>query len=298
MIEPDQVRMLMRSCRGHELGAGCLSRSLAVMNAADPSLTMIHDEVYSRNATAVAFHAVARAMAFGSDNVSSFEECVNQLGAERVRKAALAAGLLAAVPERKSFLLFDYDKFQKRCIFTAFLLETIAQRTDGEMAGDAFVTGLLMDGCYLLFLEFFEADFELSLQTRQNNPDMLATEAEEMYVGFNHCQVATVLAEDAKLCQAAIEGLRYHHAPSDCEEKYRQSADICHLVSVMADTLSLRLAPSLQVQKFDSQTIPRLKLGTEFNEHIKSAVDYSMEIANLAVAEATRAIATVRRFAA
>ena len=81
-------------------------------------------------------------------------------------------------------------------------------------------------------------------------------------------------------------------------EKYQEAADICHLVSVIADKLSYRIAPGLRHQRFDPRTIERLALGSEFDEHIKSAIEYSMGVADIAVSQAITAIANVRRFAA
>ena len=295
-MKADQIPLLMRWCRGRDHGAGRFVKSMQSMMVEDDSLTMVCDEIYARPTTAVAFHAVCRSMAFGDENLTTFEQCVNDLGAARVRRAALAGGFLAAMPERKNYLYFNYAKFQRRCLFIACALESLAQRMDCEIVDDAFVAGLIMDGSYLLLLEFFEQDFELSLFTRMNNPDMPAITAEDLHIGFNHCDVAVIFGQDVHLRQPTLDGLRYHHDPSDYSGKHQLCVDLCHLVSVTADMIGLEVADRLPVQKLDMGAVSRLAFDEPYKGHIREAVEYAVGISRAAVEDTERRIAYVRRY--
>lgn len=295
---PDRIRMLLRWCRGRELGIGKFSRTLTALSVQDNNLGAVRDEVYSRNSTAVAFHAVARAMAYGSDNVADFEQVLDQLGPARVRKAALAGGLIASVPEGSPNQVFDYACFQKRCLFVAFVLEALSQRMDLEIAPEAFIVGLLMDGSYLLMLEHFESDFELSLYSRITNPSLDATQAEEMYMGISSAQIASVIAEDTRLSKCAIETLSSYRDPGLYEGRFTKCVDVCHLTAVIADYAGFINAPGLPYTSLNLLSLKRLELRREYWNHISNAVEYAREVSSASVSKAVEAVLNVRRFAA
>lgn len=290
--------MLLRWCRGRELGIGRFTRSLNALKVADSNLSGVQEEVYSRNSSAVAFHAVARAMAFGSDNMVEFEQVLDQLGPARVRKAALAAGLIAAVPESNTTQVFDYSFFQRRCLFVAYVLESLAQRLDEELAPDAFVVGLLMDGSYLLMLEHFESDFELSLFSRINNPGLSASQAEEMYMGITNPQVSMVIAEDSKLRPCSIEALLNYRSPSEYGGRFERSVDVCHLAAVIADYSGYCIASGLAPANLDFVSFKRLELKKEIVGHITETVSFAKEVSTQSVNLAMEAVRNVRRFSA
>ena len=295
-MERDGVEIMLRRCRGRDRGIGRVVRDVNKF-LKGACLGDLHDDIYKDPVSAVAFQSVASAMSFGSE-ISGFGAAVDQLGEARVRKAALAAGIIAAIPEQDYSLLFDTTMLRKRCLILAFLQEALAQRCRFEFMEVAFVTGLLMDIGYLLLYETCDTDLQLSLYSRIQNPNVDVVEIERFYMGLDHCHVAATVAQVAKLEPAVVEGIRFHHTPAACDVRYQESADLCHFVSWLADNLRYRIADGLKKQFLESESLSRLSWGNQFKEHITDAVKHATSIADAAIDNALPKIECVRKFAA
>lgn len=178
--------------------------------------------------------AVANSPLFGLQRkVSSLEFAILLLGGEEIGSIVTAISLSDAIRFNQA-ANFRYMDYWKHSMLVASSARDIARRLGmGEIAGDAFLAGMLHDLGIQLLIKYFPSEYsKILVLTENGDADFL--KAEESVLGVTHQEVGKFLARRWDLPEGLCDALEFHHRP----EESKQNAllvSIIHLADCMTE---------------------------------------------------------------
>ncbi len=142
--------------------------------------------------------------------VTSIERAVPLLGTTVVTTLALSFSLVDAAMTSGS-LAQHYTAYWKHSIVQAVAAEVLAERVAKGLAGDCFLTGLLLDLGRLAMLKTVPNDYLPVLEEWEEQGGSLK-EREAARLGIDHVRVGAQLMREWKLPQQLIAAVTLHHA--------------------------------------------------------------------------------------
>jgi two-component system, cell cycle response regulator len=142
--------------------------------------------------------------------VASIERAVPLLGTTVVTTLALSFSLVDAAMTSGS-LAQHYTAYWKHSIVQAVAAEVLAERVAKGLAGDCFLTGLLLDLGRLAMLKTVPNDYLPVLEEWQEQGGSLK-EREAARLGIDHVRVGAQLMREWKLPHQLIAAVTMHHA--------------------------------------------------------------------------------------
>ncbi|MCF6269430.1 MAG: HDOD domain-containing protein [Melioribacteraceae bacterium] len=176
--------------------------------------------------------AVANSPLYGLPrNVSSLEFGIMLLGIGEISNIVTALSL-ASVVKGDNVENFDYMEFWTHSMLVGTASKDIAKRLGfHEIAGDAFVAGMLHDIGIQLTARYFPEQFERIIEIVKNK-SVSYYKAEMAILGVTHEDIGHFLITKWNLPNNLAEVLKYHHKPSDLD-KENVTLNIVHLADLM-----------------------------------------------------------------
>jgi putative nucleotidyltransferase with HDIG domain len=159
------------------------------------------------------------------------------LGFNTVREMGLSLSVFEVLKNSEDGELFDLSRFWEHSIGCGVAARTVAHKYRPELAGEAFVAGLLHDIGKVIFNQYFKDDF-LEIMRLVHNGAMSLDEAEREIMGTTHAEVGGWLAEKWNLPKLIVDSITYHHTPFDARSSVQFVSLICianylvHLCSI------------------------------------------------------------------
>jgi len=176
--------------------------------------------------------AVANSPLYGLPrNVSSLEFGIMLLGMGEISNIVTALSL-ASVVRGDNVENFDYMDFWTHSMLVGTASKDIAKRLGfPEIAGDAFVAGMLHDIGIQLIARYFPEQFEkIVFMVNENNVSYY--KAEMAILGLTHEDIGHFLITKWNLPNNLADVLKYHHKPSALD-KENTTLNIVHLADLM-----------------------------------------------------------------
>ncbi len=176
--------------------------------------------------------AVANSPLYGLPrNVSSLEFGIMLLGMGEISNIVTALSLASVVKggETKDF---DYMDFWTHSMLVGTAAKDIAKRLGfTEIAGDAFVAGMLHDIGIQLIARYFPMQYE-KIVTMVNENNISHYKAEMAILGITHEDIGQFLITKWNLPNNLADVLKYHHYPAKID-KENITLNVVHLADIM-----------------------------------------------------------------
>jgi putative nucleotidyltransferase with HDIG domain len=142
--------------------------------------------------------------------VTGIRQAIRMLGYGQVRDISLEASMVHVFSAARTVGGFDLQRFWDHCSSVGAVARLLAQKIFPDMAGEAFMAGLLHDIGKVVLLQYLEEDFAQALALGRSRGIELA-EAEREVLGVDHGQIGAWLAEHWRLPRSLQEAMQYHH---------------------------------------------------------------------------------------
>jgi len=162
---------------------------------------------------------------YGAANrISSVAMAVTRIGFNEIGHLVIATTVIKEL-SRQSPRRLDYRQFWRHALTAAHMAE-IAAQANGVRNGTVdrhalYLSGLLHDIGILIYDQFFHEEFQNILDYAAER-ELSYLEAESAVAPRdNHASLGAALLEMWKLTPAAINGVRFHHAPDKAPDKQK-----------------------------------------------------------------------------
>ncbi len=215
-----------------------------------------------------------------SKEVSTLEEAIPVLGFFAVRS------MVVATSAHSMYLAEDPDghrgKLWRHSLSSAVTARQIAKHVRYSNAEETFIASLLHDIGKLVLLQKLPDIYKEIVEAVERN-EMTFTQAEIDKLGFDHCEVASVLLEHWSFPPSLIEAICDHHLPPAPTEEI--PLPMSHFVS-LGNELSKKMnvgfesetvenissLPSAQVLKLDSDSLDEILTISKEHYHIEIGI--------------------------
>ncbi len=146
--------------------------------------------------------------------VSTMSFAVFVLGLKEIKKVVFAIAFMESFKMERD-KNFNPDAFWLHSFVVANLSRRIAMDLDITNSGEAFVVGFLHDFAISVLHRDFKPEFDKICNLVEEN--VTHNEAEKKILGLTHTEVAERVLEMWELPKMVINGVKFHHTPSDAE---------------------------------------------------------------------------------
>lgn len=153
--------------------------------------------------------------------IESVKQAVIIVGLEAIKNLVLSASVLDMFKGKDMDQDFQ-EKFWRHSLAVGFCGRLLARRCKDRGMIDpdsAFSGGLLHDIGKVILCCFLPSEFESVQQVRMTDQVTPTYQIETQVLGYNHCDVGSVLAEQWKLPHRMSTAISYHHTPLDTPDQ-------------------------------------------------------------------------------
>lgn len=146
--------------------------------------------------------------------INSVQRAVVHIGMNTVKNMALTVAAMGVLnPQNKAG--FDIQEFQLHSLTTAALCKQLAETLNVSKPeqSDYFVAGLLHDFGKVVLAEYKPEGFKQALQ-KSTEMNMPLHQCELEFIGLDHSQIGSMLAQKWAFDQKLIDTINHHHTPN------------------------------------------------------------------------------------
>ncbi len=202
-------------------------------------------------------------------SIKSVKEAITRLGTNRIFQMVLCMSVAPLVRKPIKGYGLDSSDLWEHSIAVAICAETIGQELGLEEVEDGFTAGLLHDIGKIVLGTFVEVDDD-PIKEIMELDHLSFNEAEMMVLGIDHAEVAAVMLSSWSLPEEVVEAARWHHAPSRCDTRYQQLADVIHVADILCLDMGWGLGVDGLCYKADHAAATRLGIEAPVAELIIS----------------------------
>jgi len=217
-LDSDLPRILKAAAALGILGGAGQSapRVLAALCNPDASTAVVSRLIAQEPGLAARVLKVSNSAFYGrSRNVSSIERALSVLGLDAVRGIAAAACLDRTVMRAPESALIQRDAFVTHSLAVGTAAEALARICCRELAGDAFMAGLLHNLGVPIQALVDAAGVKALIAALAVKPDQDVRELERQQGLIGHEACATAVFESWQLPAALVDAAAHHHHPHE-----------------------------------------------------------------------------------
>lgn len=152
---------------------------------------------------------VASSIGFAARHIDSIHQALMLIGAQQIRRIALAIATIGALSEFKAQV--DWKRFWLHNVLVARLSDKVAS-TFRKTNGMEYLAGLMHDVGKLFIEHYFPKEFEQILAGAVEKQCNHATMEREI-LGLDHTQIGAALCERMQVHGHILRAVWYHHDP-------------------------------------------------------------------------------------
>lgn len=202
--------------------------------------------------------------------VISVEQAMVVLGFTMVRELVMSLCILSIFEQNNQNIY--RQTFWIHSLYTAVTMKVLADNFDSVNANLLYTCGLLHDIGKIYLLDILGKEYEMILQTSNENDSRLLEE-EQKVLGITHCEVGALLLEQWKLPENFIKIVRYHHHPEDFKSGNKLDfwIRLVYFGNLVAKALERGLSKYTDLKQLDSEFKDYLSISEKgFNRVLES----------------------------
>ncbi len=177
---------------------------------------------------------IANSPAYGfSGRIATVHEAVKTIGTSLIRDLVFATEMIT------SFSKLDIDivtlkDYWRKCVYQAVAAKIIGEHVRATDAQRLFVCGLLLDLGELIIMNQLPEESKTIKNAYNINPELIQIHlAEKKFLGFDHTEVGSLLAENWHFPDCIVSCIRNHHH-IERETKYTKEVAIANIADYLA----------------------------------------------------------------
>lgn len=191
---------------------------LDLVSDENASIDSIADVIAMDPAISAQVLRLANSAAFaGSQRIGAVDQAILRIGLGIIKDVVLS---LSVINIFKASQYFSYQDFWKHALAVAFAAQSVEKLSSRRMipTEELYMCGLVHD-LGILILDQFMGDHYLNVLEEAKQYQRPLHEVERDILGIDHAAVGAILVERWQLPQVIIDAVRYHHDPTQADQK-------------------------------------------------------------------------------
>ena len=199
----------------------------------------------------------------------SITNAVQMVGIRGIKNLLFSLGSMENLGS-KSLNTKDIRAHSNKVAFYAYNLARNFYPKEREVIEDSFVCGLLHDIGKLLF-ENINPEIVSKLKKISEAQNISSQTLEKLYAGKNHAEIGASVAEKWNFPEVIVNSIRFHHNPSQVEDKYKNITNVVYLANMIAQ-YEIGI---IEYYQFDKDVLDELNILSE--EHLSQISNQLVE---------------------
>ena len=174
--------------------------------------------------------------------ITNLQQAISYLGFSQIRNLAITASVSDSFKRDEAIGFYRRSSLWRHLVAVGICSRLIAARQKLPNFEDAYLAGLLHDFGIILEDQHASTAFKTMIQSLDMGKPLI--EAEQAYLGFDHTQLGSRVADAWKFPPAARAAIRFHHMSGNCRD---DEAPIVRCVEVANFICSVKGIPSIGV---------------------------------------------------
>ena len=217
---------------------GIISGIFGIINNSKSSVNDLEKVIKLDPPLAAKVLKVANSVFYASKvEFKDLKEAVLWIGFEEVKNIAITGQLLKVFADNSKSEISKLDLW-KNSIATAILGQMIYRREYGEKGDNIYTAGLIHNIGIIIMDQFLPDEFHEIIKCIKEEK-INHIEVENQFLGYDHTNIAKVLAESWKFPEELTEILRYHHTPKQTPENHQKKTETMYIADYFCGKLKL-----------------------------------------------------------
>ena len=220
---------------------------------------------------------LANSAYFGwSGKIKTVKDAITRLGTNRIFQMVLCMSVAPLVRKPVKGYDMESDGLWQHSIATAICAEELAKSLRISESDEAFTAGLLHDMGKILLGTFIEVD-DKPIKDLVETESLSFNEAERQVLGIDHAEAAAELLQYWKLPENVVAAARWHHDPSQAEEKHRNIVDLVHVADILCIRMGWGIGTDGPLYCLDEEAEERLGIDGSIEDVITDKVGAAID---------------------
>ena len=217
-----------------------------------------------------------------STQVTSLVRAIIMLGINTVKNLALSTAVLGTIGRKSDFQALNMQGFWRHslCVGVASKLIARKRKVDAKSIEEYFIAGLLHDIGKIPMNNALAKEYVETMALSGSKHSQLAT-AEKELIGFDHCEVGTLIGEPWKLGADIIDTIRWHHDPSAYTGEHRTIVYTVNIANYFANANEIGFSGDRYPENARSDVMAYLGIDWDFVDGMASEITQEIEKAQI-----------------
>ncbi len=203
---------------------------------------------------------LANSAAFaGPQRIGAIDQAVLRIGLGIIKDVVLS---LSVINIFKASQYFSYQDFWKHALAVAFGAQSVEKLSTRASfpTEELYMCGLVHD-IGILILDQFMGDHYLNVLEEAKHYQHPLHEVEKAILGIDHAEVGGILVERWQLPQTIIDAVRYHHQPTQTDQKEPKITKYVHIANFACNNQQVKNGIDAITESFSQSVWFDLKLS-------------------------------------
>ncbi len=212
--------------------------------------------------------------------IGSTNRAIVLLGLNAVKNIAVAASLTKLFRGGQICPSFSARDLWQHSIAVGSCTRLLAAKAGLGLPDEAFLAGLIHDIGIMVEIQARRPQFVEVIERLQQDPALKLRDVETAVIGANHEQFGSELCRVWKFPASFACVTGFHHRPTELSPENRRLTCLVHLADIMAGTLGLGFAGSLETKEINLDLLKEVGLSQQdidaINTELPQATDEAM----------------------
>ncbi len=270
---PQRVKLITEKIIGLPTLPTVISKMIELVDNPKTSATSLAKLISTDQALTAKILKISNSAYYGfSREISTVDIAIVVMGFNAVKEMGLSLSVLDVFKDLSNVGHFDVSQYWQHSVACGVASKMMASKYKKDIAGEAFVAGLLHDIGKIIVNQYMHNEFVTIISRVAKNKESLDS-VETDVLGTHHGQIGSWLVDKWRLPVIISKAIKYHHSPWDAR-KQRLISAIINIADYLCHACGVGNSGRMEAIEVDEKTweifdTNNINLGAESLENLQ-----------------------------